>query len=39
MPSTVDAVVLIGFMDEDEAVPYLIEQCWFDPAEAFKLKD
>lgn len=27
-----DAVVLLGWMERDEAIAYLLEQCWFDPA-------
>jgi hypothetical protein len=30
-PQTVDAVVLLGWMDEGEAVKYLLENCVFDP--------
>ena len=29
---TVDALVLLGWMEKDEAISYLQEQCWFDPA-------
>src|SRR5437868_2052285 len=31
-PPTLDALLLLGFMEKDEAIPYLLEQCWFDPA-------
>lgn len=30
-PKTVDARVLLGWMDRDVAVKYLLEQCFFDP--------
>jgi hypothetical protein len=31
MPKTLDAVILPGFMEKDEAVAYLREQCSFEP--------
>lgn len=30
-PATVDAIVLLGWMEQDEAVTFLQDQCWFDP--------
>lgn len=30
-PKTVAAQILLGWMGKDEAIPYLLEQCWFDP--------
>jgi len=32
MPSTVDAVLLLGWMGQDEAVSCLLDHCTFDPA-------
>jgi hypothetical protein len=31
MPSSVETVVLLGWMEENEAISYLQNQCWFDP--------
>ncbi len=31
MPQTLDGVVLLGWMEKEEAVTYLRETCWFDP--------
>jgi hypothetical protein len=31
MLPTVDAVLLLGWMEKEEAIPYLLEQCWFEP--------
>jgi hypothetical protein len=31
MPNTFDGVVLLGWMEKDAAISYLLEHCWFDP--------
>ncbi len=30
--STVDGIALLGWMERDEAIAYLLDQCWSDPA-------
>jgi hypothetical protein len=32
MPPTVDGFLLVGWMEKDEAVHWLTQDCWFDPA-------
>jgi len=31
MPQTLEGLVLLGWMEKNDAVTYLLEHCWFDP--------
>ena len=32
MPNTLDGILLLGWMEKSEALSWLMEHCWFDPA-------